>query len=285
MARTLHIHISEPVSRAVRLACVVGTSETSKGMKEAAMRSLIVFTVLGMVALLLGATPSTSQAQPRPGSMPAAQMRPPPIAAQRFRPGMVPAPQVMALARHRAMLQHRAMLRHRMRHFRPVPFPGYSAGTGYASAYQMPYGAYGVYQMPYGSSGAYQMPSGGYGTSQMPYGGYGSSPTSDAYGYDSSSTGTLADADQLFLATVALYDNSFQPKTTNVSVGTTVQWVNLGRHSHTVTSDRKGWDSGTLRPGDVFSYTFNRPGRYAYHCALHPQEMHGVVVVQEATSD
>jgi uncharacterized protein (TIGR03000 family) len=127
---------------------------------------------------------------------------------------------------------------------------------------------------------------GGYGSYQMPNGSYGSSPyqTQDMGGYGLSSYAS-AQANQVEIVTVTLYDNYFRPKTITVSAGTTVQWRNAGRHSHTVTSDRNGWDSGELYPGEVFSYTFNRPGTYAYHCAVHPDEMRGAVVVKGTPGD
>src|SRR5262245_52028848 len=36
---------------------------------------------------------------------------------------------------------------------------------------------------------------------------------------------------------VSAKDDTFDPMTVNVQVGTTVQWVNSGKHAHTVTSD------------------------------------------------
>ncbi len=90
---------------------------------------------------------------------------------------------------------------------------------------------------------------------------------------------TLA-GEEIRIVSVTLYDDDFQPSKITVAAGTTVRWRNAGKHAHTVTSDRKGWDSGELSPGEVFSYTFNRPGTYAYHCDRHPRQMRGVVVVK-----
>jgi uncharacterized protein (TIGR03000 family) len=78
----------------------------------------------------------------------------------------------------------------------------------------------------------------------------------------------------------ALYDDYIEAEKLNVPVGTTVQWKNLGEHTHTVTSDSKAWDSRKLYPGEAFSHTFDRPGTYSYHCAMHPRSMRGVVVVK-----
>jgi plastocyanin len=74
-----------------------------------------------------------------------------------------------------------------------------------------------------------------------------------------------------------------------VKAGTTVRWVNDDPVFHTVTST----DSlDRLRPngifnrslfarGDVFDYTFTRPGTYHYYCQPHSGFMTGTVRVTE----
>jgi plastocyanin len=133
-----------------------------------------------------------------------------------------------------------------------------NGGSGYASM-MMPYG---------GSYGSYQMPSVSPYASMMPYGGSYSSPSYAA------TSATQEDVN------VALSDNSFKPKKITVSVGTTVQWTNLGRHQHTVTSSTGLWDSGEMAPGERYSHTFTEAGTYPYYCTIHAQEMRGVVIVK-----
>lgn len=82
-------------------------------------------------------------------------------------------------------------------------------------------------------------------------------------------------------AAVTIMDFQFSPQTMTVAVGTTVTWTNHGPSAHTTTSDTGVWDSGTLAPGQSFSHTFNQPGTYPYHCAIHPF-MKGTIVVQAA---
>jgi plastocyanin len=66
-----------------------------------------------------------------------------------------------------------------------------------------------------------------------------------------------------------------------VPVGTTVTWVNNDSVPHTATSDTGVWDSGTLAPGQSFSFTFNTPGTFSYFCMIHGrQSMSGVIQVQ-----
>lgn len=80
--------------------------------------------------------------------------------------------------------------------------------------------------------------------------------------------------------TVSAKDNSFDPATLNVQVGTTVRWVNNGSHPHTVTSNDGKWDSGDLAPGASYTVTFMTAGTYKYHCKHH-KDMVGTIVVGE----
>jgi len=71
---------------------------------------------------------------------------------------------------------------------------------------------------------------------------------------------------------------SFQPDVLKVKVGAKVTWTNDDTVPHTVTADTNSFASGNLQPAGSFSFTFTRPGTYAYHCSIHPS-MHGSVVV------
>jgi hypothetical protein len=63
---------------------------------------------------------------------------------------------------------------------------------------------------------------------------------------------------------------AFVPQVQTVQAGTTVTWINHDELVHTVTAaDRTSWDSGPLRPGDEFEFTFDTPGRYNYICTIH----------------
>ena len=70
--------------------------------------------------------------------------------------------------------------------------------------------------------------------------------------------------------TVSIQDFFFSPDQMTVAPGTTVTWVNDGQQPHTSTADDGTWDSGTLQPGDDYSFTFDQPGTYTYHCSIHP---------------
>jgi plastocyanin len=76
-----------------------------------------------------------------------------------------------------------------------------------------------------------------------------------------------------------LANRAFSPDQLDVEVGDTVTWTNTDSVAHTSTSDRSGWDSGIVAPGGRFSFAFQTPGTYQYHCAIHPG-MVGTVVVR-----
>ena len=63
-----------------------------------------------------------------------------------------------------------------------------------------------------------------------------------------------------------------------VTVGTTVVWTNEDALAHTVTAVDGSFDSGRLRSGDSWSYTFDTVGTVEFYCGPHPF-MRGTVVV------
>ena len=71
-------------------------------------------------------------------------------------------------------------------------------------------------------------------------------------------------------SSVSIVEFAFTPQDITVTVGTAVQWTNSGTRAHTTTSDTALWDSGSLNPGQQFSFTFITPGIYTYHCNIHP---------------
>ena len=79
---------------------------------------------------------------------------------------------------------------------------------------------------------------------------------------------------------VRLDDFAFEPANIEIDPGTTVTWTNYDGDSHTVTSDEGDeLDSGLLSKTETFSYTFETPGEYYYHCEPH-SKMHGLVTVR-----
>ena len=71
------------------------------------------------------------------------------------------------------------------------------------------------------------------------------------------------------------------PQNMRVPVGTTVTFLNPSGNTtvHCATQFYEGlFNSGPLQPGQSFTFTFTRPGEYAYFCSLHPHMVGKVVV-------
>jgi plastocyanin/predicted DNA-binding antitoxin AbrB/MazE fold protein len=78
---------------------------------------------------------------------------------------------------------------------------------------------------------------------------------------------------------VTISNYAFSPAVIQVAAGTTVVWTNQDAVAHTVTSDDgTSFSSSTIANGATFSYTFNTPGTFTYHCSIHPM-MTGTVTV------
>jgi plastocyanin len=71
---------------------------------------------------------------------------------------------------------------------------------------------------------------------------------------------------------------TFTPASLTVAAGTTVTFGNNDNYQHTTTSDTNLWNA-TLNPAGTFTFQFNTPGTYTYHCSLHPAEK-GTIIVQ-----
>jgi plastocyanin len=71
---------------------------------------------------------------------------------------------------------------------------------------------------------------------------------------------------------VTIKNFAFAPANLMVKVGTTVTWTNQDSEAHTVTSQGAGGplSSAPLNTGQSYSYTFTKPGTYAYLCTIHP---------------
>jgi plastocyanin len=81
-------------------------------------------------------------------------------------------------------------------------------------------------------------------------------------------------------ATEVKIDNfSFTPAQLTIAAGTTVTWTNQDDVPHTVVGTGGAFKSKALDTDDKFSFTFDKPGTYAYFCGVHPM-MTGKVIVQ-----
>ena len=95
---------------------------------------------------------------------------------------------------------------------------------------------------------------------------------------------------------VEMNDNlRFAPTEITIKVGDTVEWRNTGSIGHTATADpgrapgsknialpagAETFDSGWMKGGQSFRYTFSEPGVYRYICLPHEgARMFGTVIV------
>jgi hypothetical protein len=86
------------------------------------------------------------------------------------------------------------------------------------------------------------------------------------------------------ILTVTIEDE-YNPKTITINVGDTITWINQDPGVfHSTTQDAKLW-SGDMNPGGTFSFMFNNPGKYTYHCRFHPSMTATVNVLDQGTID
>jgi plastocyanin len=62
---------------------------------------------------------------------------------------------------------------------------------------------------------------------------------------------------------------AYGPEQLDVLPGQMVLWTNVSERTHTVTSDDGLFDSGDVPSDSRFSFRFNTPGAYRYHCTIH----------------
>ena len=79
---------------------------------------------------------------------------------------------------------------------------------------------------------------------------------------------------------VAIGNFAFAPQELKVPVGTTVTFRNDDDTIHSIVAEDGSFHSTGLDTDDTFSFTFNKPGDFAYVCGLHPF-MRGKVTVTQ----
>lgn len=82
---------------------------------------------------------------------------------------------------------------------------------------------------------------------------------------------------------VAIDNYAYKAPTITVATRTTVIWTNLDDDPHTVTADDGSFNSKGMAQSDTWSHLFTKPGKYSYHCTVHPF-MRGTVIVKESGS-
>ena len=68
-----------------------------------------------------------------------------------------------------------------------------------------------------------------------------------------------------------------------IGVNNTVTFTNKDSVTHTVTATDNSFNSGDIKPGQSWTYTFSTPGTFAYYCIYH-NWMKGTVVVESSSA-
>jgi plastocyanin len=80
---------------------------------------------------------------------------------------------------------------------------------------------------------------------------------------------------------VKIANFAFSPATLTVSADGRITVTNDDSIAHTFTAnDGHSFDTGSIDHGSSSTVTAPKPGRYAYHCSIHPF-MHGTLVVRQ----
>jgi len=85
--------------------------------------------------------------------------------------------------------------------------------------------------------------------------------------------------------TINIQNFAFNPASITVPKGTTVTWVNEDTADHQIINDAQGstgqgtvFTSSSLQKGAQYSFRFDTPGTYPYHCSIHPSMKATVIV-------
>ena len=77
---------------------------------------------------------------------------------------------------------------------------------------------------------------------------------------------------------VVIEESTYHPMMLRVPQGTIVTWTNEDSMAHSITFRNGMADSGLLKEGQVFHYTFQTARTYQYYCSVHPS-MRATVIV------
>jgi plastocyanin len=73
----------------------------------------------------------------------------------------------------------------------------------------------------------------------------------------------------------------FEPAVIEIEAGDTVTWTNEDDFPHNVYLLDRSDRAVDLPIGESGSITFQEPGTIYYECSIHPQQMHGKIIVKE----
>ena len=78
---------------------------------------------------------------------------------------------------------------------------------------------------------------------------------------------------------VLIENLAFEAGTTTIKPGTTIIWKNKDSENHEVHANDGAWHSEPIEFDKTFELKFDAPGKYGYHCHIHPG-MNGTIIVE-----
>ncbi|MBI5031007.1 MAG: cupredoxin domain-containing protein [Chloroflexi bacterium] len=113
-----------------------------------------------------------------------------------------------------------------------------------------------------------------------------------AFRVDSKMKGSYLDLTGKSQVTIRMKDIRFAPMTLAISQGTHVTWVNDDSVTHFINTDPhpthnnlSALNSLEIKKGESYSFRFEQPGEWAYHCSAHvPAGMVGRIIVVSSAS-
>jgi plastocyanin len=96
------------------------------------------------------------------------------------------------------------------------------------------------------------------------------------------SVGALAVASPAVAAThgVTITKIAFVPNSLTITTGDSVTWTNSDTSNHQVVSQQAGFASPMLKPGDTFTFTYSKSGKFSYTDSQ-DKSLKGTVTVQD----
>ena len=80
-------------------------------------------------------------------------------------------------------------------------------------------------------------------------------------------------------AQIPIKEFMFLPGSATIKAGSNVTWSNKDDEPHNLVSDTGLFRSGAVDTDETFTFKFDKPGTYHYHCSLHTR-MVGTIVVE-----
>jgi amicyanin len=71
-------------------------------------------------------------------------------------------------------------------------------------------------------------------------------------------------------AQVVISDYKYEPAEITIKAGESVTWTNQDSVQHNAAADENAFEGPLLSKGESYTFTFDAPGVYPYHCTPHP---------------